>query len=62
MKRCANCYNLQRKVNMLRKALDYLLEQTVDQDLAYGQSLTEGEKDARRKAINAMWRSAPKGE
>lgn len=35
----------------LLEALDYLLEQTVDQDLKYGIGLSEGEMDARAKAL-----------
>lgn len=35
-------------------ALNYLLEQTVDQALAEGIELTEGEMDARQKAIRAI--------
>jgi hypothetical protein len=38
----------------LLEALDYLLEQTVDMDLSHGIALTEGERDARRKAIAAI--------
>jgi hypothetical protein len=38
----------------LLEALDYLLEQTVDMDLKYGIGLTEGEKDARAKAMTAI--------
>jgi hypothetical protein len=34
--------------------LDYLLAQTVDQDLKYGIGLTEGEEDARAKALAAI--------
>jgi len=33
------------------EALDRLLEQTVDQDLAYDIELTEGEKEARAKSL-----------
>jgi hypothetical protein len=32
-------------------ALDYLLQQTIDQDLKHGITLTEGEEDARRRAL-----------
>ena len=32
-------------------ALDYLLEQSVDMDLAYGIGLTEGEEEARAKGL-----------
>ena len=35
-------------------ALDNLLKQTVDQDLAHGIELTEGEKEARAKALAAF--------
>lgn len=35
----------------LLEALDYLLEQTVDMDLKYGITLSEGEEDARAKAL-----------
>lgn len=35
----------------LIEALHYLLEQTVDQDLKYGIGLSEGEEDARVKAL-----------
>jgi hypothetical protein len=35
----------------LLEALTYLLEQTVDQDVNYGIALSEGEQDARAKAL-----------
>ena len=35
----------------LLEALDYLLEQTVDMDLKYGIGLSEGEQEARKKAL-----------
>src|SRR5439155_13904610 len=38
----------------LLEALDYLLEQTVDMDLNYGISLSEGEEEARAKALAAI--------
>ncbi len=38
----------------LLEALDYLLEQTVDLDLKYGIGLSEGEEDARAKALAAI--------
>jgi hypothetical protein len=38
----------------LLKALDYLLAQTVDMDLKYGITLSEGEEDARAKALSAI--------
>lgn len=39
---------------ILMEALKYLLQQTVEMDLAYGIELTEGESDARTKAIKAI--------
>ena len=41
-------------VSELVTALDYLLEQTVDMDLKHGIALTEGEADARAKALAAI--------
>ncbi len=38
----------------LLAALDYLLEETVDMDLTYGIALSEGEADARQKALDAI--------
>jgi len=38
----------------LLEALDYLLTQTVDMDLKYGITLSEGEQDARAKALAAI--------
>ena len=38
----------------LLEALYYLLEQTVDQDLKYGIALSEGEEDARAKALTVI--------
>ena len=38
----------------LIEALEYLLQQTVDMDLAHGIELTEGETEAREKAIEAL--------
>jgi hypothetical protein len=46
-------------IRELREALDYLLTQTVDQDLKYGIGLTEGEQDARAKALAALARATP---
>lgn len=40
--------------NELIGALEYLLQQTVDADLAHGIELTQGEADARERAINAI--------
>jgi hypothetical protein len=42
----------------LLEALDYLLEQTVDMDLKYGIALSEGEQDARAKALAAIAKAA----
>lgn len=44
-------------VTDLVNALHYLLEQTVDQDLAHGLELTEGEINARQNAIRAIQRA-----
>jgi hypothetical protein len=38
----------------LLETLDYLLEQTVDMDLRHGIRLSEGELDARDKALTAI--------
>ncbi len=46
--RLRDAYTIQDE---LLEALDYLLTQTVDQDLKYGISLSEGEEDARAKAL-----------
>ena len=46
-----------RIINDLIDALNYLLEQTVDQDLAHGLELTEGEMDARQRAIRVIERA-----
>jgi hypothetical protein len=43
----------------LLEALDYLLAQTVDQDLACGIELSEGEEDARAKALAAIALTQP---
>lgn len=40
----------------LKAALDYLLEQTVEMDLKHGIALSEGEADARAKALGAIAR------
>lgn len=45
----------------LLKALDYLLEQTVDQDLKYGIVLTEGEQEAREQALAAIAEASGEG-
>ncbi len=47
-------------VGELADTLDYLLEQTVDMDLRYGIGLSEGEEDARAKALAAI--SKARGE
>lgn len=41
----------------LLEALDYLLQQTLDMDLKFGIGLTEGEEDARAKALAAIERA-----
>jgi hypothetical protein len=41
-------------VARLLESLDYLLQQTVDMDLKYGITLSEGEEDARQKALAAI--------
>ena len=52
---CDGCeYQRYKTQPALIEALDYLLEQTVDQDLAHGIGLTEGEKEARVKALAAL--------
>jgi hypothetical protein len=43
----------------LLEALDYLLEQTVDMDMKYGIALSEGEDDARAKALAAIAKATP---
>jgi hypothetical protein len=43
----------------LLEALDYLLEQTVDQDLKYGIELSEGEEDARQRALAVIAKARP---
>lgn len=52
--------NLSTTVADLLDALNYLLEQTVDADLKHGIALTEGEADAREKALAAIAKA--KGE
>ncbi len=42
----------------LYRALEYLLEQTVEQDLKYGVTLSEGEEDARTQARTALAEAA----
>ena len=44
----------------LVEALDYLLAQTVDMDLAFGIELTEGEREARRKALATIQKACGK--
>ena len=55
-KRCS----LQDELSSLRllEALDYLLQQTVDMDLKHGITLSEGEKDARQKALAVIAEAA----
>lgn len=38
-------------IDEMRQSLDYLLRETVDQDLKHGITLTEGEEDARQRAL-----------
>lgn len=38
----------------LLEALNYLMEQTIDMDQKYGVELSEGEEDARQKALAAI--------
>jgi len=45
---------LRNAAPLLLEALDCLLAQTVDQDLKYGIGLSEGEEDARAKALAAI--------
>jgi hypothetical protein len=45
---------LRHAATKLADALDYLLAQTVDMDLAHGIGLTEGEEDARAQALAAL--------
>lgn len=52
---CDGCeYQRYKTQAGLLEALDELLAQTVDMDLAYGFVLTEGERQARRKALAAI--------
>ncbi len=44
----------------LLEALDYLLKETVDSDLEYGIELTEGEHQARDKALEIIARAIGK--
>ncbi|HWB12758.1 MAG TPA: hypothetical protein VG826_26265 [Pirellulales bacterium] len=48
-------------VSALIEALHYLLEQTIDMDLKYGLILSEGEEDARAKALSAIARAVHAG-
>ena len=47
-----------RLITQMKDSLDYLLEQTVDQDLKYGIGLTEGEEDARANALAVIAEAA----
>lgn len=52
---CLGCeYRRYHSQPALLEALDYLLDQTVDQDLGFGIELTEGECDARKEALKAL--------
>lgn len=59
--RCVLCE--QRMVETwheLLESLDYLLRETVDKDLEYGIELTEGEHQARDKALEIIARATAK--
>ena len=47
-------HEMTRNEQRLCDALNHLLEQTVDADLAHGIELTEGEMDARARAIRLI--------
>lgn len=52
---CDVCeYQRYKSHEALLEALDYLLKQTVDMDLAEGISLTEGEQEARDMSLAAL--------
>lgn len=52
---CNECeYQRYRSQPDLLEALDYLLDQSLDQDLAYGIKFTEGEQQARKMALKAF--------
>jgi len=52
---CGPCeYRRYRSQPALLAAIEYLLKQTVEMDLAHGIALTEGEKEARGKALAAI--------
>jgi hypothetical protein len=52
---CDGCeYRRYKTQPQLLEALDCLLEQTIDMQLADGIVLTDGERDARRKALAAI--------
>lgn len=56
---CDACeYQRYRTQPALVEALDYLMEQTVDMDLAFGIELTEGENQAREMALAAIAEAA----
>lgn len=47
-------HEMTRNEQRLCDALNYLLEKTVDADLTHGIELTEGEMDARARAIRLI--------
>ncbi len=52
---CDGCeYQRYRSQPALLEALDYLLKQAIDQDLAFGIELTEGEQEAYDMAMRAL--------
>lgn len=52
------CLAEEAAVEEYREALEYLLAQTVDQDLKHGIALSEGEEDARQKSLALLGREA----
>ena len=46
----------------LLEALDHLLAETVDMDLKYGITLSEGEEDARARALSAIAEATGRAE
>lgn len=60
---CGSCeYERYKSQSDFRDALDFLLQQTVDMDLAHGIELTKGERQARARALKVFPKSASKGE
>ncbi len=52
---------LRKAAPELLEALDYLLAQTVDMDLKYGITLSEGEEEARAKALAVIAKATADG-